>query len=219
MVDDCPQRRDAITGILKDKQLTVLTAATARDAVRDSQQYIVDLIFIQLHLSDVSGFRTARMLHRRLQDDCPPIIALSSRTESFAKHLWSRWGFTATLDLPVHREPLLAAVGQYLPDSRTPQSTPARAATHMPRLSPEQAHRFVACTDEAMEMGDLDGVRAGVQQLAGQDKAVSSWVTRIVQQCDTLAIEALEESLAEIKNWNVSAAPSLLAAVQANEEA
>jgi two-component system sensor histidine kinase/response regulator len=78
VVDDNPQNLIAIESILKDLNLPISTASSARDALKLVLKYDFVVILLDVQLPDIDGFETARLIRSREKSSYTPIIFLSA---------------------------------------------------------------------------------------------------------------------------------------------
>jgi len=78
VVDGDPANAELFSGFLESTPLQVLGAASANEALQICEQEHPQLIFLDLHLPDLSGVHAAKLLKKLMPR--VPVVALSSRT-------------------------------------------------------------------------------------------------------------------------------------------
>lgn len=78
IVDDIPQNLIAIEAILNDLGQQLVFASSAKEALRHVLHYDFSVILLDVHMPDMDGFETARLIRAREKSSYTPIIFLSA---------------------------------------------------------------------------------------------------------------------------------------------
>nr|WP_283777676.1 PAS domain S-box protein [Sansalvadorimonas sp. 2012CJ34-2] len=200
VVDDSTTNRDILKQMLEAAGLNVLSVGSGREAITLGQRYCIDLVLMDLRMSGMSGFRAAHTMKARLGNKCPPIVAISAGVYPSLPDIIKRWGFVDFIGKPFRVHELFQVIRRHLNavwvHAESHRPTPPPDA--LPALSREQASMLVGQLAEAMEMGDVEAVRAAAVGLTDKDQAIAFWANRILEYCDSLALDQLEEMMSQL---------------------
>jgi DNA-binding response OmpR family regulator len=113
IVDDEPELRAAMRGLLESQGYTVVGAQNGKKALHylTSDESMPDLIVLDLSMPELTGWELASILARYTRLASIPIVVVSALTE----HMHSiRELVAASMQKPVHSEALLKVVAQQL---------------------------------------------------------------------------------------------------------
>jgi two-component system cell cycle sensor histidine kinase/response regulator CckA len=113
VVDDEPQIRTLLCGILRNAGYDVVEAANGKDAVARLQEDSIDLLITDLVMPHQEGLETIRAIRNKLPRR-PKIIAMSGAFGGRFLKIAKRLGADATLEKPMRVEAALDAVRRLL---------------------------------------------------------------------------------------------------------
>ena len=115
VVDDDPDLRLMLRGILEEEGYAVAVARDGLDALTIVDQALPDLILLDLSMPRMDGYAFAAELSRRDLRDSVPVMVLTA--DGNASHKAARLGADAYLPKPFLLDDLLAAVERLLTES------------------------------------------------------------------------------------------------------
>ena len=200
VVDDSTTNRDILKQMLTTAGLNVLSVSAGREAIALAQRYSVDLVLMDLRMSGMSGFRAAHTMKARMGKKCPPIVAISAGVYPSLPEIIKRWGFVDFIGKPFRVHELFQVIRRHLNAVwlHAESHHPSQPADALPALSAEQASVLIERLADAMEMGDVETVRTAAIGLTDKDQAVAFWANRILEYCDSLALDQLEKMLSQL---------------------
>ncbi len=199
VVDDTATNRDILAQMLITAGFDVVAVSSGREALAVVQKDAIDLVLMDLRMTGMSGFRAAHTMKARLDDECPPIVAISAGVYPSLPDIIKRWGFVDFIGKPFRVNELFQVIRRHLnlvwSHVESHQSSSADA---LPALSEAQAQHLVSQLSDAMEMGDVEAVRTAALGMTDEDQAIAFWANRILEYCDALALDQLEEMLSQL---------------------
>jgi DNA-binding response OmpR family regulator len=96
-------------------------AAVARDgvsALKLAREMPADVVLLDLHLPDVSGYEVAKRLRESLGGACPPLVAVTARGQPLDRVLSADAGIDVHLVKPVDPEELHETLERLLTSGR-----------------------------------------------------------------------------------------------------
>ncbi|MFP4527499.1 MAG: PAS domain S-box protein [Candidatus Kapaibacterium sp.] len=114
VADDLDLNRILINDYLQDSSLKILEARNGKEAIELAENYVPDLIIMDLKMPEIDGYEAATRIKETAQTAHIPIIALSaSRLREDQVDIKS-FGFDGYLPKPLNKEALMAILAQYL---------------------------------------------------------------------------------------------------------
>ena len=120
VVDDTPMNLKVIQGLLKQTQISVVTAESGAEALRAVAGQDFDVIFLDHMMPDMDGIETVGRLRRetRVGTLQTPVICLTANAVSGAKEAYLSAGFTDYLTKPIESARLESMLLTYLPEEK-----------------------------------------------------------------------------------------------------
>jgi len=112
VVDDDLETRELLAEVCRDEGIEVRTAATGKEALRLSLDQRFDVVLLDLHLPDVSGFDVCRELRRR--DSRVVISMVTGSTSELDAVVCLELGADDYIVKPFHLRELVARVRAHL---------------------------------------------------------------------------------------------------------
>ena len=110
IVDDSPSQVRSLKKLVEEWGYEALTAESGTQAMQIARQEKPNVILMDVVMSDMSGFQTARKLSKDQATHGIPVIFVSIK-DSEADRVWGmRQGATAYVTKPVNPEKLLTAI-------------------------------------------------------------------------------------------------------------
>ena len=81
VVDDDADTRNLLVCALERQNFGVITAATGFEGLSTVMCETVDVVLLDALLPDIDGFECCRVMHRRLQQDCPPVLIVTGLSD------------------------------------------------------------------------------------------------------------------------------------------
>jgi len=114
MVDDSPTDIAIVKGILEGKGHTVLTAGNGTEGVALAVSEKPDLIFMDIVMPDMNGFKATREISANPDTSSIPVIVMSSKNQQTDMEWARRQGATDYLVKPVDADAITAATDKVL---------------------------------------------------------------------------------------------------------
>lgn len=172
VVDDEPQIRNSLRGILAEEGLRVLEAASGRQALAILQQETPEVVLLDVWMPDVDGME----LLESLQGAMPPphVIMISGHGNIETAVRATKLGAFDFIEKPFSLEALLQVVNRALehharlqgsrPTIRTEGSEPSKhAVTAAPPAAPQAIHRWSERTIGHSVVASGHGLHTGVK--------------------------------------------------------
>ncbi|OLO05623.1 response regulator [Salinicola socius] len=185
VVDDDPVSRHYLDAVLPLIGAEVVLAGTAAEAIAVASEHAIDLVLMDLHLPDASGFDATRRL-RRLNREWAhkPIIAITAEPEANARHRLADGGINEMLTKPLDEQRLRDVLARYLPATApeasalqspaepTPPGVASSESTAVETapsetISPEKSSETVSFETVPIERATLISTRSGPATAGG----------------------------------------------------
>lgn len=114
MVDDSPTDTVIVKGILESKGHTVLTAGNGAEGVALAISEKPDLIFMDIVMPDMNGFKATREISTNPDTSSIPVIVMSSKNQQTDLEWAKRQGAADYLVKPVDVDAITAAIDKAL---------------------------------------------------------------------------------------------------------
>ncbi|MBQ9539660.1 MAG: response regulator, partial [Treponema sp.] len=124
VVDDTPLNLKVIRGLLKQTQISVVTAESGAEALSAVAAQDFDVIFLDHLMPDMDGIETVARLRNETRAGTlhTPVICLTANAVSGAKEAYIEAGFTDYLTKPIESAKLEAMLLAYLPEEKVRMS-------------------------------------------------------------------------------------------------
>lgn len=113
VVDDTPATRLALVAVLKGAADSVVPAASGREALRLLLSHEYAVILLDVHMPEMDGFETARLIRSRDQSQTTPIIFVTAHTDTDMLRAYAL-GAVDYIITPVNPEVLRAKVAVFV---------------------------------------------------------------------------------------------------------
>ena len=113
LVDDEREATEALQMLLELRGVSARIAASGREAVAAVQQAVPDLVLLDLHLPDATGWDVLQQL-RRLAPALRVVIVTGSSVEQDLERLALEAGALGVLAKPLRVDHLIAAIQHFL---------------------------------------------------------------------------------------------------------
>ena len=114
VVDDNPDLRGYVSGILREHEYQVLLARNGREGFQVAQEYQPQLIITDLMMPEVSGLELVQLVRQQPQLQGIPIILLTAKADELSRLEGTEQGADAYLSKPFNDRELLAEVRNLL---------------------------------------------------------------------------------------------------------
>jgi len=112
-VDDSAAELSALRKILSDANINVVFATNGKDAIEYAKSEVPDLIFLDILMPDMDGFKVMRELQKDAITKDIPVVFVSSKSQK-ADQAWAKMqGGRGFVPKPVNREAILEAINQF----------------------------------------------------------------------------------------------------------
>lgn len=108
LIEDEPAIAKSVENMLKGEGINLYTAETGEDGIELGKLYEYDIILLDLHLPDMSGYEVLRAL--RIAKIQTPVLILSAAAETDSKVRGLTSGADDYVTKPFHREELIARI-------------------------------------------------------------------------------------------------------------
>lgn len=110
VVEDTPSEMELMVHYLRDSGCTVISAATAQEALDKAAHHPVDVIVTDVVMPGMSGFELCRSLKKQSETAHVPIVICTSKNQDIDRLWGMRQGADAYLTKPYTRDQLVQAV-------------------------------------------------------------------------------------------------------------
>ncbi|TVP62521.1 MAG: response regulator [Leptolyngbya sp. LCM1.Bin17] len=110
VVEDTPSEMELMVHYLRDSGCTVISAATAQEALDKAAQHHPDVIVTDVVMPGMSGFELCRSLKKQSETAHVPIVICTSKNQDIDRLWGMRQGADAYLTKPYTRDQLIQAV-------------------------------------------------------------------------------------------------------------
>jgi len=112
-VDDSAAELSALRKILSDANINVIFATNGKEAIEHAKSEVPDLIFLDILMPDMDGFKVMRELQKDATTKDIPVVFVSSKSQK-ADQAWAKMqGGRGFVPKPVNREAILEAISQF----------------------------------------------------------------------------------------------------------
>jgi len=113
VVEDDPVQQQHICGVLSNTGAEILVANNGRQAVETAQQERPDLIFMDIVMPEIDGFKACREITTSADTKQIPVVIVSSKHEE-ADKVWAQLqGASAVVAKPYNDQDILDQVAAY----------------------------------------------------------------------------------------------------------
>jgi two-component system cell cycle response regulator DivK len=116
VVEDETVNLELVVALLEEANCQVLTATSAKDAIRVAASERPDLILMDLQLPGMTGYEATRQLKADPATTGIPVVALTADVTKGAEARAKEAGCSAFLTKPINRQALLETLRRFLPD-------------------------------------------------------------------------------------------------------
>ena len=127
VVDDSTTMQRLMDIMLGQLDMEVEFADRGSDAIALAQKRSYDMVFLDIILPDIDGYRVCKTLKANARTKSIPVIMLTSRDTTFDKVRGKMAGADAYLIKPMERTTLMQTIRAHLPQQ---DIRPARATAH-----------------------------------------------------------------------------------------
>ncbi|MCC6581451.1 MAG: response regulator [Phycisphaeraceae bacterium] len=139
VAEDYPTNQEIVRLILEEAGHHVTIVSNGQEAVAACERRTFDLILMDLHMPVMDGQTAAGHIRQGATPNVAvPILALTASADAETRAACPRFGISGVLTKPIRREPLLAALQQWLAHAPTVASCPASSAA-TPQPAPQSA--------------------------------------------------------------------------------
>lgn len=163
VVDDEPEIRNSLRGILADEGLTVLEAADGRAAIEMLHRHRPDLVLLDIWMPEVDGIEVLQRL--REEGTRVPVVMISGHGNVEAAVRATKLGAFDFIEKPLSLEAVLAAVHRALgghegveATASAPAPAPARAAAAAGGRPQKTIRRSVVASGRGLHSGIKSGL-------------------------------------------------------------
>ncbi|MGC2047674.1 MAG: response regulator [Gallionella sp.] len=112
-VDDSAAELSALRKILNDANINVVFATNGKDAIQYAKSEVPDLIFLDILMPDMDGYKVMRELQKDPATKDIPVVFVSSKSQK-ADQAWAKMqGGSGFVPKPVNREAILEAISLF----------------------------------------------------------------------------------------------------------
>jgi twitching motility two-component system response regulator PilH len=112
-VDDSAAELSALRNILNDANINVVFATNGKDAILYAKSEVPDLIFLDILMPDMDGYKVMRELQKDPVTKEIPVVFVSSKSQK-ADQAWAKMqGGRGFVPKPVNRESILKAISLF----------------------------------------------------------------------------------------------------------
>jgi twitching motility two-component system response regulator PilH len=112
-VDDSAAELSALRKILNDANINVVFATNGKDAIQYAKTEVPDLIFLDILMPDMDGFKVMRELQKDTITKNIPVVFVSSKSQK-ADQAWAKMqGGSGFVPKPVNRESILKVISRF----------------------------------------------------------------------------------------------------------
>ena len=185
IVDDCFNNRNMLVNALRGRGYQVESAEDGREAIEMCRKTQYDLILMDIRMPKVDGITATRTIHQIPEYRTVQVIAISASVSDNARHEIKEAGFCEFIAKPVHLDTLFERITYHLNTERS-------------ELDSQQRSELIHSLRAALDLGDVETLLRDAQ--LWQDKGYcQGTVSRIINNCKTLDMQALEQVLQELE--------------------
>jgi len=112
-VDDSAAELSALRKILNDANINVVFATNGKDAIQFAKTEVPDLIFLDILMPDMDGFKVMRELQKDAITKDIPVVFVSSKSQK-ADQAWAKMqGGSGFVPKPVNSESIMKAISRF----------------------------------------------------------------------------------------------------------
>lgn len=175
IADDVSSNRDLLVHFLKEQPFELLLASDGKEAVALAQQYLPDLILMDIKMPRMDGIEARQQLVAQTETAQIPILALTASVMPSEQESFLAQGFQGVVSKPVSKQRLLLALAEHLAQVSEPRP---------PSLQP-----LKEC---ALTAGELE---SALQELA------EVWPKRWQDLRDSVELNDLQDFSTELRIW------------------
>lgn len=136
VVDDDEVSQHYLDALLPIIGASALVAGDAAEAVAIARERSVDLVLMDLHLPDASGFEaTSRLRSLSREWKRKPVIAMTAEPDAHRQHLLRDPGIDEMLIKPLDESLLRSVLARYLPAAIAPATSATAATSPLPPVT------------------------------------------------------------------------------------
>jgi signal transduction histidine kinase/two-component SAPR family response regulator len=166
IVDDHAGQRLALAAVLADLDVTIVEAASGREALRCLLQHEVAVILLDVNMPGLDGFETAALIRERSRSQYTPIIFVTAFSDDAHAARGYSLGAVDYILSPVQPNVLRSKVGVFIDlDRKTEQITQQREAL---RRYAEQLQQLSRASLAIHSSRSVDDVARAVARNAGR---------------------------------------------------
>lgn len=117
IVDDSRTALHVLTTVLEKAGYAVLTASNGEQGIQLAKLYLPDIIFMDVVMPGINGFRATRLLRKDASTENIPIVIVSGKEQPTDKFWGLRLGANDFLAKPISRGSLFGALDNLLKQS------------------------------------------------------------------------------------------------------
>lgn len=110
MVEDNPDNANMMRRLLETENYEVAHSELGIKGVQMAREGNYDLILMDFNLPDIDGRNLVLVLRKQLNDEMPPIIAVTARASDQERFIAQRFGYAAFISKPFEPEMFLDTV-------------------------------------------------------------------------------------------------------------
>jgi len=115
IVDDNPANALILEALLKPKHVNIESVSSGKDAIKLYEQKSFDIIFMDIEMADMDGFKTTENIRSLQQSQIrTPIIAVSAHTETNKRTQALLGGFDDYIVKPINEKRLSQALDRWI---------------------------------------------------------------------------------------------------------
>jgi signal transduction histidine kinase/CheY-like chemotaxis protein len=210
VVDDNPENLSVLQGYFDGTHHTLVTAAHGRQALDWLESHPPsDAVLMDIRMPVMDGRTALEEIRRRNELKMLPVIAVTASSMAHEERDL-RAAFDGYVRKPFSRAQLFAELSQFIPrvpavepgmeelDADDAGPAPESWSALVEALRHLEANTWPAVRD-GMVMSDITGFASDLRQLAEQAQCppVEGYATRLMDEAESFALEALESRLAE----------------------
>jgi len=152
VVDDTPENLDVLITYLADFGFTILVAQDGEEAIGLVEQYLPDIILLDVMMPDIDGFETCRRLKQNETIRDIPVVFMTALSETMYKVKGFGVGGVDYITKPFQHEEVLARVTTHLTIQRLQNELQAKNAmladreVHLTHLVENKTQKIEAIT-------------------------------------------------------------------------
>jgi len=200
VVDDSTVNRRILAALLESAGVRVITAAGGHEALQLAHDNRPDVVFMDLKMGDLNGLEATRRLRADPLTTHIPVIAVTASALGDSRMTALDAGCVDYLAKPVRAEALFSTLQKHL----RVKFVAGAATTEV--IEPVRLNDLALCDEvaarlrRATEIGDVTGLEALAQELAGrgpEHAALAHRISRLVAVFDFDALQDLATELAD----------------------